>query len=128
MEHILVFEQATGLSVPKNCAIHHLDGNKSNNKLENLCLMERGAHTAFHSTGRKVSDLTKKKMSEKAKERLKDPRNHPMWRIVDIDAIELEIANGATVKDACAKHGISKDVYYKRRSLKLIIQVSTLRN
>ena len=69
MEHILVFEKATGLCVPRNCAIHHLNGNKNDNRIENLCLMEFGAHTAFHNIGKKHSEETKEKISYKAKQR-----------------------------------------------------------
>lgn len=48
MEHIYIFEKYTGISIPDNCVIHHLNGNKSDNRIENLCLMERGAHTIYH--------------------------------------------------------------------------------
>ena len=69
MEHILVFEKATGLQVPRNCVIHHLNGDKKDNRIENLCLMERGAHTILHHTGKKRSEETRKKISDKAKQR-----------------------------------------------------------
>lgn len=71
LEHILVFERETGVKVPKNCCIHHLNGNKSDNRIENLCLMLTSAHTMHHNLGRKHSDETKRKISEKAKERKK---------------------------------------------------------
>ncbi|MBP3538682.1 MAG: HNH endonuclease, partial [Oscillospiraceae bacterium] len=49
MEHIAVFEKETGIQVPKHCCIHHLNGNKSDNRISNLCLMSRGGHIAFHN-------------------------------------------------------------------------------
>lgn len=49
MEHILVFEENTGIKVTPNCVVHHLNGNKSDNRICNLCLMEFGAHTSFHN-------------------------------------------------------------------------------
>lgn len=52
MEHIYVFEQATGIKVPKNCVIHHLDGNKQNNDISNLCMMTFGGHSTFHNKER----------------------------------------------------------------------------
>lgn len=52
MEHILVFENATGIEVPANCVVHHLNGNKADNRIENLCLMEFGAHTTYHNNKR----------------------------------------------------------------------------
>lgn len=71
LEHILVFERETGIKVPKNCCIHHLNGNKNDNRIENLCLMLTSAHTTYHNLGRKLSAETKNKMSIKAKERYK---------------------------------------------------------
>jgi len=35
--------------VPENCEIHHLDFNPSNNKIENLQLLERKYHRGFHA-------------------------------------------------------------------------------
>lgn len=66
-EHIVVFEQNTGISVPPNCCVHHLNGDKACNRIENLCLMERGAHTAFHHEGCKHTQETKQKISESRK-------------------------------------------------------------
>lgn len=56
MEHIYVFEQATGIQVPQNCVIHHLDGNKENNDISNLCLMTFGGHSTFHNKERWKKD------------------------------------------------------------------------
>lgn len=64
MEHIVVYESATGIEVPDGCCIHHLNGIKSDNRIENLCMMTNSAHTVFHHTGAKRSDGTKKKISE----------------------------------------------------------------
>lgn len=69
MEHILVFENATGLIIPDNCVVHHINGNKKDNRIENLCVMERGAHTTLHFTGRKMSEKTKKRISESRRKR-----------------------------------------------------------
>lgn len=68
MEHILVWEEATGVPVPKNCCIHHLNGNKADNRIQNLCMMQHTAHTVFHHTGAKRSAETKTKIS-KSKEK-----------------------------------------------------------
>lgn len=49
MEHIIVFERETGIEVPKGCSIHHINGDKTDNRIENLCMMTNGAHTALHN-------------------------------------------------------------------------------
>ena len=64
MEHIVVYEKATGIEVPQNCCIHHLNGIKNDNRIENLCMMTNSAHTIYHHTGQKRSEETRKRISE----------------------------------------------------------------
>lgn len=64
MEHIVVWENESGFSMPENCCIHHLNGNKSDNRIENLCLMLHGAHTVYHHTGAQRSQETRDKISK----------------------------------------------------------------
>ena len=65
LEHILVFEEATGISIPDGCCIHHMNGIKDDNRIENLCMMTHGAHTVMHHTGAKRTAETKRKISER---------------------------------------------------------------
>lgn len=65
MEHIVVWENSTGVPVPDNCVVHHLNGNKTDNRIANLCLMERGAHTTYHHTGTKQSVETREKIRKR---------------------------------------------------------------
>lgn len=69
MEHILIWEKATGIEVPQGCCVHHLNGDKGDNRIENLCLMERGAHTAHHHRGAIRAQETRNKISMKRRER-----------------------------------------------------------
>lgn len=69
MEHIVVWEDATGSSVPENCVVHHLNGDKTDNRIENLCLMQRGAHTVFHHTGTKRNQESRNKMKDARRKR-----------------------------------------------------------
>ena len=52
MEHIYVFEKETGISIPPNCCIHHINENKQDNRIENLCMMTHSAHTSYHNRER----------------------------------------------------------------------------
>ena len=45
--HRAVYEFHHG-PIPKGCAIHHVDGNRSNNDLGNLVLMDRRKHQSHH--------------------------------------------------------------------------------
>ena len=51
LEHHLVWLRANQLyRIPSGCVIHHCDGNKSNNSIDNLQLMTRGFHNKIHNT------------------------------------------------------------------------------
>ena len=70
MEHIVVYEKATGIEIPQNCCVHHLNGIKNDNRIENLCMMTSSAHTIYHHTGRKRSEKTKKRISESKRKKI----------------------------------------------------------
>lgn len=114
MEHILIFEEKTGIMVPFNCCIHHLNGDKTDNRIENLCMMEFGAHTTFHNTGRKKSEATREVLSKWAKERFADKRNHPFYKDVNVEEMREKRKAGAKVKDLCREYGIDKTTYYRK--------------
>lgn len=114
LEHILVWEENTGIPVPLGMAIHHLNGDKTDNRIENLCLMTNGAHTAYHHKGTKASDSTRKKISEMAKHRLSDKRNHPFYKDIDMkEAVRLH-ESGMTIESVCKIYGITKRTYYNK--------------
>ena len=115
MEHIIVWEQETGVSVPNNCCIHHINGDKTDNRIQNLCMMQHTAHTVFHHTGSKRSEETRAKISAKAKARLADERNHPFYKEVDISKVQELIDKGYTVSRACKEAGIGKTTFYAKR-------------
>lgn len=60
MEHIYVWETETGIKVPDGFVVHHLDGNKRNNDISNLCLMKNGAHSSYHNRLRHLRKKEKK--------------------------------------------------------------------
>lgn len=112
--HIIAYEKFKGTRVPDGYVIHHINGLKADNRPENLAMLSVGEHTAMHNILRKPTAETKKKISIKTKERLKDPMNHPRYLPLDIDAINSDRALGMSVKQICQKHGISRYTYYSR--------------
>lgn len=52
-EHRLVIEKHLGRYLSTNEVVHHIDGNKSNNSLENLRLMTNEDHSRFHNNLRR---------------------------------------------------------------------------
>lgn len=54
LEHRLVLHEA-GISVPKGWHVHHLDGDKTNNALDNLAVLSESAHHRLHAWGAGVA-------------------------------------------------------------------------
>lgn len=113
-EHIVIWENANQRQIPDGYVIHHINGVKDDNRIENLRIMSTEEHTIFHNTNRKRSDETKKKISDKQKIRLKDKRNHPGYKDIPIDDLVLLVECGETVKAVCQKYNIAKCTYYKK--------------
>lgn len=56
-QHRLIAEKALGKSLPENCIVHHIDGNKSNNSPSNLVIcQDESYHRLLHARQR-VLDL-----------------------------------------------------------------------
>ena len=47
-EHVRVMELHIGRRLNKDECAHHIDGDKTNNRLNNLKLMDRGEHSSHH--------------------------------------------------------------------------------
>lgn len=47
-EHIVIAEDFMRRRLNENEVVHHLDGNRSNNRTENLIVLERSQHTKLH--------------------------------------------------------------------------------
>ncbi len=66
--HRLIFEDFYKINLdeeyPKGIIIHHNDGNKTNNNIWNLVPISIGEHTSIHHKSKKVSEKTKKRISE----------------------------------------------------------------
>jgi HNH endonuclease/GAG-polyprotein viral zinc-finger len=46
--HIRVMEKKLGGPIPDGLVVHHIDGNKDNNRPENLVAITRGVHARLH--------------------------------------------------------------------------------
>ena len=68
--HIAVWKYHNG-EIPKRYNVHHIDEDRTNNQIENLCLMPAEMHTSFHQREEKRREYQKrhiKDMQELAKE------------------------------------------------------------
>lgn len=64
--HRYVWMQANG-PIPEGYDIHHRNGIKDDNRIENLELIQRGRHMSLHHKGKAISDEQRKAVSEKMK-------------------------------------------------------------
>lgn len=55
LEHRAVWETAYG-PIPKGLHVHHIDGDKTNNRLDNLALAANSAHQGLHRHERALGD------------------------------------------------------------------------
>lgn len=62
--HRLVWEDWYGIQVPKGYVIHHLNGDKLDNRIQNLQCVEIKKHISYHHKGLKHSEETKEKIKK----------------------------------------------------------------
>lgn len=56
--HRVIYERHIG-EIPPGWVVHHKDGNKANNSIDNLEAMPRAEHQRLHAAGRPTSDAQK---------------------------------------------------------------------
>lgn len=57
-----VMEQYLGRPLRKNEDVHHINGDKTDDQIENLELIQHGAHSIKHWTGKNHSDAAREKI------------------------------------------------------------------
>jgi len=94
--HRLVYETFNNYKLKNDECIHHINGDKENNNLENLKLMPKLEHNSFHNNknnspnlGKHFSDKTKKLMS-KNHYNVKG-ENHPNHKLTEEQVIQIKL-------------------------------------
>ena len=62
--HRLVMELHLNRKLSRRENVHHINGDKTDNRLENLEVIDVAEHARHHSTGRKLSEEAKKKIGD----------------------------------------------------------------
>lgn len=63
-EHRMIIENYLGRKLNCNEVVHHINGDKSDNRIENLKVMSLSEHTKLHMKNRKISLEVRNKISK----------------------------------------------------------------
>jgi len=66
-EHIVVWERANGKPLPKGWVVHHLNGTKDDNRIENLVAMPRQNHHSHPRDALKVYERRIRELEQQLK-------------------------------------------------------------
>lgn len=64
LEHIVVMENYLGRRINVDEAVHHVNGIRDDNRIENLEVMSKADHTKLHHVGKTRSKEARKRISE----------------------------------------------------------------
>lgn len=64
MVHRYLMEKSLGRKLTPNEVVHHINGNKHDNRLDNLMIMDKAEHCRISNIGRKESPQQRNKISQ----------------------------------------------------------------
>ena len=106
-EHRVLMEDFLGRPLTYDECVHHINGDKKDNRFENLEVISRAEHSRLHMLGHAVADETKAKLSEKRRQSAANKLNEEKVR-------EIRAAT-EPYKVLAERYGVSLDAIKKVR-------------
>ena len=103
--HILLMEEILGRPLKENEVVHHINGDKRDNRPENLQVLDRGKHTSLHKQGVAVSGASLEKMRAAQSRKQSTQRKLTSEQVRDI---AVRLTEGATLIELAKEYGISR--------------------
>lgn len=112
-QHVVIMEQHIGRRLRKGEVVHHINEVKTDNRIENLCLMSNKEHSRLHAQKRQAKGLCYDISKET---RRGEDHNHAKLTWKDVEYIR---SSNMSTKELMQKFNVSKSTINKVKSFRL---------